>query len=55
MKFERKCPKCKKLITVDFLDDDDDEGDFHCGNCAIVFSHKYIILHDFNKEVVHNA
>ncbi|KKM72889.1 hypothetical protein LCGC14_1416080, partial [marine sediment metagenome] len=33
--FETKCPKCGKLITIDFIVDD--EGDFYCSNCNITF------------------
>ncbi len=38
MRFERKCPKCKKLLTIDFFDDD--EGEFYCSDCMIYLDDK---------------
>ena len=39
MKFERKCPECKKLLTIDFVDNND-MGTFYCCDCNIYLDEK---------------
>ena len=45
---EKKCPECKKLIIIDFIENNN-EGNYYCSNCDIIFNKQGLIITDFDN------